>query len=335
MGQKLVNANRPKSASGAASGGYNQTVTMQLIRRLDSLQPRECVVTIGSFDGLHRGHRVLIERALAHGARLGLPAMMVTFEPLPREFLQATNPPARLTNLRERWRLLSETGLERLCVLPFGPRLRSMSGQQFVELLAAARARMVVVGHDFRFGRGGEASASWCAAQASQHGFSVDLVDEVPVDGERVSSGRVRTALAAGEFASAARMLGRGYSMRGRVRHGNQFGRTIGFPTANLAVKRRRVAVQGVFAVRVHGAGGGAGVDGLPGVASLGTRPMVHGHEMLLEAHLFDFDGDLYGRELEVEFISRLRDELTFPSMDAMVEQMHLDAAAARRILGA
>jgi riboflavin kinase/FMN adenylyltransferase len=304
---------------------------MQLIRRLDSVQPRECVVTIGSFDGLHRGHQVLIERALAHAARLGLPAMMVTFEPLPREFLQPANPPARLTNLRERWRLLSETGLARLCVLPFGPRLRSMSGQQFVELLAAARARMVVVGHDFRFGRGGEASASWCAAQAGQHGFSVDLVDEVPVDGERVSSGRVRTALAAGEFASAARMLGRGYSMRGRVRLGNQFGRTIGFPTANLPVKRRRVALQGVFAVRVSG----ADFRALPGVASLGTRPMVNGQEMLLEAHLFDFDADLYGRELEVEFITRLRDELTFASMDAMVQQMRLDAAAARRILGA
>jgi riboflavin kinase/FMN adenylyltransferase len=304
---------------------------MQLIRRLDSVQPRECVVTIGSFDGLHRGHQVLIERALAHAARLKLPAMMVTFEPLPREFLQAANPPARLTNFRERWRLLSETGLARLCVLPFGPRLRSMSGQQFVELLAAARARMVVVGHDFRFGRGGEASASWCAAQAGQHGFSVDLVDEVPVDGERVSSGRVRTALAAGEFASAARMLGRGYSMRGRVRLGNQFGRTIGFPTANLPVKRRRVALQGVFAVRVSG----ADFRALPGVASLGTRPMVNGQEMLLEAHLFDFDADLYGRELEVEFITRLRDELTFASMDAMVQQMRLDAAAARRILGA
>jgi len=304
---------------------------MQLIRRLDSVQSRECVVTIGSFDGLHRGHQVLIERALAHAARLGLPAMMVTFEPLPREFLQPANPPARLTNFRERWRLLSETGLARLCVLPFGPRLRSMSGQQFVELLAAARARMVVVGHDFRFGRGGEASASWCAAQAGQHGFSVDLVDEVPVDGERVSSGRVRTALAAGEFASAARMLGRGYSMRGRVRLGNQFGRTIGFPTANLPVKRRRVALQGVFAVRVSG----ADFRALPGVASLGTRPMVNGQEMLLEAHLFDFDADLYGRELEVEFITRLRDELTFASMDAMVQQMRLDAAAARRILGA
>jgi riboflavin kinase/FMN adenylyltransferase len=303
---------------------------MQLIRRLESVNSRDCVVTIGSFDGLHRGHRVLIERLRAHAARLALPSMMVTFEPLPREFLQAANPPARLTNFRERWRLLSETGLDRLCVLSFGNRLRSLTGLQFMELLAAARTRVVVVGHDFRFGRGGEASAAWCAEKAAQFGFAVELVDEVPVDGERVSSGRVRTALAAGEFASAARMLGRGYSMRARVHHGNKFGRTIGFPTANLPVKRLRVPVKGVFAVRVSG----AGLVAYPGVAALGTRPMVHGTQMLLEAHLFDFDADLYGQELEVEFVAHLRDELTFPSMDAMVEQMGRDAAEARRIVG-
>jgi riboflavin kinase/FMN adenylyltransferase len=303
---------------------------MELIRRLESVNSRDCVVTIGSFDGLHLGHRALIERLKSHAARLALPAMMVTFEPLPREFLQPANPPARLTNFRERWRLLSNCGLDRLCVLGFGNRLRALSGLQFMQLLAAARARVVVVGHDFRFGRGGEASAAWCADNAAQFGFSADLVAEVPVDGERVSSGRVRTALAAGEFSTAARMLGRGYSMRGRVRHGNKFGRSIGFPTANLPVKRRRVALKGVFAVRVSG----AGLAGWPAVASLGTRPMVGGHEMLLEAHLFDFDADLYGQELEVEFIARLRDELTFPSMGAMVQQMGRDAADARRLLG-
>src|ERR1700722_3213730 len=267
---------------------------MELIRRLESVNSRDCVVTIGSFDGLHLGHRALIERLKSHAARLALPAMMVTFEPLTREFLQPANPPARLTNFRERWRLLSSCGL------------------------------------DFRFGRGGEASAAWCADHAAQFGFSADLVAEVPVDGERVSSGRVRTALAAGEFATAARMLGRAYSMRGRVRHGNKFGRTIGFPTANLPVKRGRGAPKGVFAVRING----AGLAGWPAVASLGTRPMVNGHEMLLEAHLFDFDADLYGQELEVEFIARLRDELTFPSMGAMVQQMGRDAADARRLLG-
>jgi riboflavin kinase / FMN adenylyltransferase len=303
---------------------------MELIRRLESVNSRECVVTIGSFDGLHLGHRALIERLRSHAARLALPAMMVTFEPLPREFLQAADPPARLTNFRERWRLLSSCGLDRLCVLSFGNRLRALSGLQFMQLLAAARARMVVVGHDFRFGRGGEASAAWCADHAAQFGFSADLVAEVLVDGERVSSGRVRSALAAGEFATAARMLGRGYSMRARVRHGNKFGRSIGFPTANLAVKRRRVPLKGVFAVRVNG----AGFVARPAVANLGTRPMVNGHEMLLEAHLFDFDADLYGQELEVEFIARLRDELTFPSMDAMVQQMGRDAADARRLLG-
>jgi riboflavin kinase / FMN adenylyltransferase len=304
---------------------------MELIRRLESVNSRDCVVTIGSFDGLHLGHRALIERLRAHAARLAVPAMLVTFEPLPREFLQAANPPARLTNFRERWRLLSTTRIERLCVLSFGNRLRALSGLQFMELLAAARTRVVVVGHDFRFGRGGEATAAWCADNAAQFGFSVDLMDEVPVEGERVSSGRVRSALAAGEFASAKRMLGRGYSMRARVHHGNHFGRTIGFPTANLPVKRRRVALQGVFAVLVSG----PGFSSHPGVANLGTRPMVHGTQMLLEAHLFDFDGDLYGQELEVEFIAHLRDELTFPSMDDMVQQMVRDAAEARRIIGA
>jgi riboflavin kinase/FMN adenylyltransferase len=304
---------------------------MQLIRRLESVNSRDCVVTIGSFDGLHLGHRALIDRLRSHGAALALPAMMVSFEPLPREYLQAADPPARLTNFRERWRLLSAGGIERLCVLGFGARLRALSGLQFMELLRAARARVVVVGHDFRFGRGGEASAAWCAENAPQFGFSVDLVAPVPIDGQRVSSGRVRAALAAGEFVTAKRLLGRGYSMRGRVRQGNKFGRTLGFPTANLPVKRRRVPLRGVFAVRVSGAGFAA----LPGVASLGTRPMVNGTQMLLEAHLFDFDADLYGQELEVEFVARLRDELTFPSMDAMVQQMRGDAAEARRILAA
>jgi len=155
-------------------------------------------------------------------------------------------------------------------------------------------------------------------------------VAPVAIDGERVSSGRVRAALEAGEFVTAQRLLGRPYSMRGRVRHGDKFGRTIGFPTVNLPVKRRRVPLKGVFAVRVSG----AGLAALPAVASLGTRPMVNGMQMLLEAYLFDFDGDLYGQELEVEFVAHLRDELTFPSMDAMVQQMGRDAADARRMLG-
>jgi riboflavin kinase/FMN adenylyltransferase len=313
---------------------------MELIRRLDSKNAHDCVVTIGGFDGIHLGHQALIERLCAHGRRMGLPAMLVTFEPLPREYLVPADPPPRLTNFRERWRLLSGTGLERLCVLTFSERLRVLTGLQFMELLRAARARKVVVGHDFRFGKGGEASAQWCAERASQFGFEVDVISPVPIDGLRVSSGQVRDAVRVGDFAHAQRLLGRSYSMRGRVSGGDRLGRTLGFPTANVAVKRRRVPLSGVFAVRVRGAGlegtspDEAGRGGWPGVANLGTRPMVGGKHMLLEAHLFDFRGDLYGQELEVDFIARLRDEATFASMDAMVTQMHLDAEQARRQLG-
>ena len=305
---------------------------MQLTRRLETVQPRDCVVTIGSFDGLHLGHRALIERLLQHAAQRQLPAVMLSFEPMPREYLQAADPPARLTNFRERWRLLQGSGLEQLCLLHFGEPLRSLSAGQFMELLRAAQARVIVVGHDFRFGRGGQANAQWCVEQASHYGLTFDVMAPVQSRGERVSSGKVREAVAAGDFVTAQRLLGRPYTMRGRVRHGAQLGRRLGFPTANIAVKRRRVPLSGVFAVRVRGAG--TLREPWPAVASLGTRPMAGGGLPVLEACLFDFDGDLYDRELEVEFVALLRAEQTFESMDAMVVQMHRDAAEARRILG-
>lgn len=307
---------------------------MELIRRLRPFADRDCVVTIGSFDGMHVGHRALLRQLLGHGRRLGLPAMLLSFEPLPREYLQASDPPARLSNFRERWRLLEESGLERLCLLRFDERLRALSGLQFMQLLGAARARVIVVGHDFRFGRGGEASAQWCAAHAAPFGFEVEVMEPVCVDHARVSSGLVRTALQRAEFASVRAMLGRAYGMRGRVRAGNRLGRTLGFPTANIAVKRRRVPLTGVFAVRVHGLPGAA-AEGRPGVANLGERPMVGGGHTLLEAHVFDYAADLYGRELEVEFVAKLREEQRFESMAAMVEQMRRDADEARRVLGA
>ncbi len=304
---------------------------MELIRGWPGLRavPRGCVVTVGAFDGLHLGHQALIDCARRHAAARGTHAMMLTFEPLPREFLQPDSPPARLTNFRERWRALEGSALGYLCVLRFDDRLRSLSGEDFAGALASAcAASVVVVGHDFRFGRGGTATAETLAALGGRHGFEVDVVAPV-CSGERISSTAVRVALASGEFAAAARLLGRPYTMRGRVARGEQLGRTLGFPTANLRLKRRRAPLGGIFAVRVHG----VAQSPWPGVASLGTRPTVDGVEPWLETFLFDFAGDLYGREIEVEFVAKIRDEERFASLDALVEKMHQDAGEARRLL--
>jgi len=291
---------------------------------------------MGAFDGLHVGHAALIDRAVAHGRELNLPAGLLSFEPLPREVLQPSEAPARLTNFRERWRLLEASGLERFHLLAFNAKLRAMSGLRFMEVLRSLNVRSLIVGHDFRFGHKGEASAEWCAGAARRFGFDVEIVAPVTLAGVRVSSGLVRSALAAGEMARAAQLLGRPYSMRSRVTRGARLGRTLGFPTANLPVHRRRTPLEGIFAVRIHSdalSGAGDTAVGWPAVASLGTRPMVGGAEPLLEVHLFDYQGELYGTELEVEFVARLRDEQRFESLEAMVTQMHRDAAAARAAL--
>jgi riboflavin kinase/FMN adenylyltransferase len=305
---------------------------MELIRGVNGAARRgaHCVVTIGTFDGLHLGHQALIARLAAHAQRRAQPAVLLTFEPMPREFLQPQDPPARLTSLRERWRVLGGSGLDYLWLLRFGNALRNLTGEAFAQLLACElRATLVVVGHDFRFGHKGAATAAVLAEAGARLGFEVDVVAPVELDGERISSTGIRAALAGGDFARARRWLGRPWSMRGRVLCGERLGRQLGFPTANLAPGRRRAPVAGIFAVRVHG----IGPQGLPGVASLGTRPTVGGVETRLEAHIFDFDEDLYGREIEVEFVAKLRDELRFVDLEALTVQMRFDAQDARRIL--
>src|SRR5215469_7429650 len=305
---------------------------MELIRGQIDLPRRHeaCAVTIGTYDGLHLGHQALIARLRSHVRRLGQPAVMLTFEPMPREFLSPADPPARLTTFRERWRILAGAGLDYLWLLRFDEALRNLSGEDFAQLLARRlRPSVVVVGHDFRFARKGEATAASLAAAGERLGFAVDVVPAVTVAGERVSSSGVRAALACADFARAGRWLGRPYSMRGRVIGGRRLGKELGFPTANLALGRRRAPVAGIFAVQVHGVGGSA----LAGVASLGTRPTIGGGEALLEAHVFDFNDDLYGREIEVEFAAKLRDEQRFASLEALTGQMQRDAADARRIL--
>jgi riboflavin kinase/FMN adenylyltransferase len=305
---------------------------MELIRGLSGgrVHGSGCVLTIGTYDGIHLGHQALLARLNEHAKQRGAPAVLLTFEPMPREFLTPHDPPARLTSLRERWRILSGTRLDYLWLLRFGEALRNLPGDAFAQLLARElRPGLVVVGHDFRFGHRGEGTAAGLAAAGTRLGFEVDVLAPVMLDGERVSSSGLRAALACGDFERARRWLGRPWSMRGRVRPGRRLGRDLGFPTANLPLERRRAPVAGIFAVRVHGVGSGP----LPGVASLGTRPTVAGDEALLEAHLFDFCEDLYGREIEVEFAAKLRDEARFASLEALTAQMRRDAADARRIL--
>ena len=307
---------------------------MQLIRGWTGLRGRTpgCVVTIGTYDGIHLGHQALLARVRGHATRLGTTAVLLTFEPTPREYLVPADPPARLTSLRERWRILTPLGLDYLWLLRFGEALRNLCAEEFAQLLVRELApSVVVVGHDFRFARHGGATAPILAEAGRRLGFEVDVLPAVTLEGERVSSSGVRAALARSDFVLARRWLGRPWSMRGRVQPGSRLGAQLGFPTANVPLERRRAPVNGIFAVRVHGVAGAARA----GVASLGTRPTIGGTEALLEAHLFDFKGDLYGREIEVEFVARLRDEECFASLEALTEQMERDAAEARNILSA
>jgi len=272
---------------------------MQLIRGLNGIRRPGvgCAVTIGTYDGIHLGHQALLARLGAHAARLGTGGVLLTFEPMPREYLAPHDPPARLTSLRERWRILEALGLNYLWVLRFGEALRNLSAEGFAQLLARELTpTVVVVGHDFRFAKHGAATAPVLAEAGARLGFEVEVQPPVMLDGERISSSAVREALGRGDFARARRWLGRAWTMRGRVIAGRRLGRDLGFPTANLPLERRRAPVAGIFAVRVHGVAG----DALPGVASLGTRPTIAGTEALLEAHVFNFDADLYGREIEV-----------------------------------
>ena len=296
--------------------------------------PGARALTIGGFDGLHLGHQALIERARAAGARLGVPAAVLSFEPLPREFLQPEQALARITNFRERWRVLQTLALDEFLVMRFDAGMAHMSAPDFMQLLARVGARHVTVGHDFNFGYRGEGDVALLRERGPPLGFEVEIVPPVLLDGERVGSRMVREALASANLARARQLLRRSYSMRGRVQRGAQLGRTLGFPTANIATHRLTLPFSGIFAVRVHApAGAGVALAGWPGVASLGTRPQVNGVEPLLETHLFDFSGDLYGREIDVEFVARLRAEQRFESLAAMTAQMHRDAAAARQLL--
>jgi riboflavin kinase/FMN adenylyltransferase len=292
-----------------------------------------CAVAIGNFDGVHLGHQALIRTARARAAELGIASSVLTFEPYPREYFDAPNAPARLMRLREKCAALASLGVDRLVVARFDARLQTQRPAEFVErvLVRGLGARHVVVGEGFRYAARREGTVDTLREAGGRHGFGVDAVPAVTLDGERVSSTRVRAALAAGDLDAARRLLGRPFRLSGRVIGGERLGRTLGYPTANLRLHRERLPLQGIYAVRV----GGIGPRARDAVASLGTRPTVAGVEPLLEVHVFDFDGDLYGCRLDVDFVAKLRDEEKFGSLDALVAQMDVDARRAREILAA
>lgn len=298
-----------------------------------SLAPGGSVLCVGAFDGVHLGHRALLARVRSRAADRQLTPLAISFEPIPREFFARGEPLPRLTSAREKIGLLFEAGIERLLSLRFDAALAAMPAERFIEdvLVARAGAREIWVGADFRFGHARRGDIAMLHAFAGRGGFTVEVMPDVGLDGGRASSSAIRAQLAQGEFDAAARLLGRRFTIGGHVVRGRQLGRTLGYPTANIRLGRRAAPIGGIFAVRVHG------VDAMPwpGVASLGVRPTVDGGgEPLLEAHLFDFEGDLYGRRIEVEFVHKLRDEEKFDDLDAMVRQIDRDAAAACAILG-
>jgi len=303
---------------------------MELVRSLHNISNagRGCVLTVGNYDGVHLGHRQMIGVLKSRAAELRCPATVLVFEPSSKEFIDPDAAPPRLTRWREKFLALQAQGVERLVTLRFDECMRAMTPQCFVDelIVAALGTRHMVVGDDFRYGSnaGGTIESLRAAGQAS--GFGVEQIAPFILDSMRVSSTEVRERLERGDCAGAARLLGRRYRMIGRVVPGEKLGRTFGFPTANLRLMRRKPPLWGVFAARVHGIESRA----LGGVASLGTRPTVNGTEPLLEAHIFDFAGDLYGVPIEVEFIAKLRDEVKFGSVDAMIAQMKVDAAQAR-----
>lgn len=285
-------------------------------------------IAVGSFDGVHLGHQAMLARVREEAASRALVPAALTFEPLPREFFAGDAAPPRLSSLAEKLALLAAAGIGEAFVERFDARFAAIPAPAFAERLARHYgARWVIVGPDFRYGARRQGDVEALRAAGKTYGFEVEVLEAVQVDGTRVSSTRVREALAAARFADAARLLGRPYTICGRVLHGAKRGRAMGFPTANVRLARPRAPLSGIFAVKCFT----AATRGLEGVASLGSNPAVGpGGPETLEAFLFDFSGDLYGEHLSIEFVKKLREEAAFASLEALAAQIARDCDAAR-----
>ncbi|MCB1931993.1 bifunctional riboflavin kinase/FAD synthetase [Accumulibacter sp.] len=302
---------------------------MLVYRGYSQTAPSATVLTIGNFDGVHLGHRALLARLTAAAAKAGLPAAVLTFEPHPREFFAPQSAPPRLSTLREKLELLADDGVELTYVCHFNARFAGLSAEVFIErvLVGALRVRHLIVGDDFRFGTRRSGDFALLREAGDRLGFQVEAMDSVTLEGERASSSAVRDALQDGRLEHAARLLGRPYSIDGRVVRGDQIGRQLGFATANIRIKHERPPLQGVFAVEVKGLPGGPH----RGAANLGYRPTANQvARPLLEVHLFDFAADIYGAHLNVRFLHKLRDEMKFPDFDALKAQIANDVKAAQ-----
>jgi len=310
---------------------------MKLCRDISSMRAfrdgRRVALTIGAFDGVHLGHQALLNRVSELAAEQALLPVAMSFEPTPKEFFSEGEAPARLTRFRERFELMRQASMAAFFCARFTRRMAEISVDEFVEslLVEALGVSRLVIGDDFRFGHLAAGSVADLRAAGERLDFSVEQVPSVEVSGMRASSTCIREALARGDLQLANQLLGRSFRLSGKVIRGKQLGRTLGYPTANIALHRRTSPVQGIFAVRIDG------IDErtYEGVASIGTRPTVAGVGVLLEVFVFEFSGDLYGKRLDVEHVKKLRDELKFDSLDALTEQMDQDAADARAALAA
>ena len=303
---------------------------MELIRGIHNIKPwhRGCVLTIGNFDGVHLGHQSVLRRLTEQAQRLGVASCVMVFEPQPRELFTGDQAPPRLTRLREKYQQLARLGIDRLLCVRFNADFAAQSPDHFIRGLLVDKlgVRFLVVGDDFRFGqhRGGDFAQLTRAGRAFD--FEVVSTQSWCMNRQRVSSTLIRKALGEDQLEAAAQMLGRRFSVCGRVAHGAKLGRTIGFPTANVALKRQVIPVSGVYAVDLWLNG-----QRYSGVANIGNKPTVNGSQSLLEVHLFDFSGDLYGKQVEVELRHKLRNEQKFASFALLKEQIQRDAAAARQ----
>lgn len=306
-------------------------MSVHLIRSLYNIKPTHQggVVTIGNFDGVHLGHQALIARAVEKGRQMGVPVTVMTFEPHPFEFFAKEGvATARLTRLREKFSALAACGVDNVLVMEFNQLLADLSASEFAQhiLRDHLKACHVVVGDDFHFGRKRQGDFTMLAEMGKQHGFTAEHMPTLKIDGERVSSTRIRHVLAQGDHQLANRLLGRPYTMQGRVRPGEQLGRQWGFPTANIFLHRALTPVKGIFTVLVHGVADRP----WPGAANLGIRPTVNGTRTLLEVHLLDFQKEIYGSYVEVEFCEKLREEERYPTIELLKEQIAKDVAVSR-----